>query len=102
MINLDKKIIFVLAVLLVTLFFRDTPYLNILVVNKVWLAYILIFLFLFPPKKARNLIYITVALLLVSLVLTLLNINNLAEFFGIVIYFLLWVTFIVKVASLKK
>ncbi|OGH18875.1 MAG: hypothetical protein A3F31_04850 [Candidatus Levybacteria bacterium RIFCSPHIGHO2_12_FULL_38_12] len=98
----NTKTVFILSILLISLFFRETPYLNILVANKIWLVYIFLFLFLFPPKKGRTILYVSIFLLIFSLILTLLNFINLAEFFGIVIYFLLWAAVIVKVFSLRE
>lgn len=98
----NTKIFIVLSILLVALFLRETPYLNILAANRVWIIFLFLFLFLFQPKEGKTILYISIFLLIITLILILLHVTNLAEFFGIIIYFLLWAAVIIKIFTLRN
>ena len=95
-----KHIFALTLVILVTLLLRDLPYINVIIIGKIWIFYLLILLlFLLSSIRFKfNLVsYVTILLFLVAFVLTLFNLTFFAEAIGILIYFSLWILFINKV-----
>lgn len=89
----NKQIFILLILVLLTLFLRDLPYLNVLFISRIWLMYFAILLFvLFAGIKFRaTIIWLaTYVLLGVAFVLTILQLPFFAEFIGVLIFFLLW------------
>lgn len=89
----DRKLFLIFLLLTFILLLRDTPYLNILVIDKLWIIYVLIiaaFAFFFIPKKKIYLLIALFLLLLGALILTFMGIEIAAEVIGIVLYAILW------------
>lgn len=100
--NINKKLLLFSSFLLVFLFFRDVPYLNIFFITKIWIAYILLFIFLFPPRKSEHLFYVLIGIILLALIFTMLRFFVITEMQGIVIYFTLFTIVILRILSLIK
>lgn len=87
----QKKLIGIIFVLLVLLFFRDVPYLNILVLPRIWIVYLLLIFYLLPFRSI-TIVYVGAAVSLVlSLFFTLLSFSVGAEIFGVLIYVCFWI-----------
>ena len=87
----NSKLITVIIILLLLLFFRDAPYVNIFVVNRIWIFYLLIVLYLLPIRSIV-IFYVAAAVLLVlSFLFTFLSFPMGAEILGIIMYMCLWV-----------
>lgn len=93
---MNKKLFFLFAILIIALFLQETPYLNIFVVNKIWIVYFIIFFALFPLKQSKILFYSIFSILFLALISSLLNLYNFAEFFGNLLYFFLFWILIIK------
>lgn len=100
---LTPRHIFAFSMLILfTLFLRDLPYINVFVIGKIWIVYLIILLLLLITIIKFNvsiISYVTGALLLASLVLTLLDLSFFAEMIGVFIYFSLWIIFLYKMMS---
>lgn len=101
----DRKLLFAFLFVTLILLLRDTPYLNILVINRLWIVYILvlaIIAFLFIPRREGYLIPVLFFALFLSLILILTGITFVAEVIGIVIYVLLWLIVVHKVIAFVR
>lgn len=82
-----------MLLIVLTLFLRDLPYLNVLFISRIWLIYfaILLFVLLAGIKFRVTIMWIATYLLFGwAFVLTVLRLPFFAEFIGVFIYFLLW------------
>lgn len=87
----QNKLISIIILLLLLLFFRDIPYLNIVVVNKIWIFYLFFILYLLPFRNI-SIIYVAIALLLAfSVLLLFISFPIGAEIVGVVIYVGFWI-----------
>lgn len=100
--NNVKKIILVIALLILLLLIRDVPYLNIFVINKVWIGYIILLFFLFPPKNVKHLFYLTAFFFCMGVLFVFINFPLISEAQGIILYFLLWIVLVLKIKELLK
>ncbi len=91
-----------LALLLLVLVSRDIPYINILFVNKVWIAYVLLIflLFSFYVKLQERIYRFLIVFIVFAIVATLLKVNLIAEGIGFLIYLLLWFVVILRIKRL--
>ncbi len=98
---ITTKHIFALSlVILFTLLLRDLPYINVIIIGKIWIIYLLILLLFLLSSirfKFAMVSYLTILLFLAAFVLTLFNLTFFAEAIGILIYFSLWILFVNKV-----
>ena len=104
MINNRNTVIFLLFIL-VTLFLRDVPYLNVFFVNKLWIFYLFLlafFLIYMLRAKLKYLIYLCLALIIPTLLFILVKLNYFADAVGIFVYFFLWIVVAVKIYSLIR
>lgn len=95
--KVTKKFAFLIFFLLLVLFLRDTPYINVYIINKIWILYIALFFIAFPPRSIFHLVILTLALLIIANVFTFLNFLIIAEIFGMIIYFVLVIVIILKI-----
>lgn len=95
--EVTKKSVFLIFFLLLVLFLRDTPYINVYIIDKVWILYIALFFVAFPPRSIFHLVILTLAFLIIAYIFTLLKFLIIAEIFGMVIYFVLVVVIILKI-----
>lgn len=98
---------FLLFFLLTTalLFIRDTPYINVLIIDKLWIVYIVVFSILslfFIPKKEGMLLKFTFVLLFISAVVSVLGISIAAEVLSFIIYILLCFVVILRIFKIHK
>lgn len=103
MINSYNKIYLLIILMLAFLLLRDMPYINVLIINKIWAAYIICFalvLFSFISLKVRSILIFLTILFLTSIVLNILRFYSISEISGIIIYFLLWFLAISKIKFL--
>lgn len=116
----NKKTYFFLSLILFVLLLRDLPYINILVIDKVWILYVFILLLLALWSiriKIRFIIYFSFIILVISLFLSIIQMPRLFEGFkivrylqlpsflegvGIVIYFFLLIFVIYKIYFFTK
>lgn len=99
----DKKILLFIIALLITLIARDMPYINVFIIDKIWVIYaifIVVFSLLFIPLRFAFFSTGVVILFSASIVFTLLKYSALAEISGLGIYFFLWVIVIYKIRKL--
>lgn len=100
------KQLFILSMLiLITLFLRDLPYINVVIINKMWILYIVILLLvLLSSIKFRVVVvsYLTGVLFFTAFVLTLLKLNFFAEAIGALVYFFLWILFIHRLITYHR
>jgi len=88
--------------MLMTLLLRDLPYVNVIVINKMWILYVgMVLLVAFSRIRFKFSIvfYGTVALFVASFILTLLGLTFVAEGIGIFIYFALWILLLHAIGS---
>ncbi len=91
---------FLVVLVLITLLVRDLPYFNVLVINRIWIVYLLALLLIFLSNirfHVRYVVYFTLALFVVGLVLTLLRLTFFADGVGVIIYFALWIILIHRI-----
>jgi len=109
--NLNSIFLFFLLIFLI---FRETPYINLFFVDKIWVFYIaLLFLFLLLNFSSRinfllKVNYLALTLLLsifplfVVLLLTFARLYNFSNMVGIIIYFFLWLAFVLRIVDFLK
>ncbi len=101
-----ERFLFLLTVLiLITLLLRDLPYFNVLIVNRIWIIYLLILLLLILSGmkfKVRHVSYAVLLLFIGAFILALLGLTFFAEGVGAVLYFALWIVFIHGIYSFLK
>ncbi|EKD65342.1 MAG: hypothetical protein ACD_50C00116G0007 [uncultured bacterium] len=100
-----KKLVLFFSISVVLLFLRDTPYLNVLIIEKLWLIYLLLLFWIFSnfiPKRTGIFFFAAVVLFLIALIFSLLKIEIVAEAIGIVIYVLLWLIVLQKIVYLVR
>lgn len=119
MIN-DKKKLFLLLLILLALLLRDLPYINILIIDKIWILYLFILLLLALWNiriKIRFITYFSSVILTIALFLSIIQVPRLLEgvgvlkYFqvpgllegvGVLIYFFLLISVIYKIYSFRK
>ena len=97
-----KHILWLCIFILVTLLLRDLPYVNVVIINKMWIFYLIILLLVGLSSikfKVSLVTHTTFALFLIAFILTILKLNFFAEGIGILIYFSLWVILIHKMVT---
>lgn len=103
---INNKQLFALSILiLLTLFLRDLPYINIVFISRLWLIYFAILMFvILATIKFRVILlwYVTIALFIGAFVLTLMRLSFFAESIGVLIYFSLWVIIIHRLIGFTK
>lgn len=101
----DRKLLVAFLFVTLILLLRDTPYLNVLIINKLWIVYILVVAiigFFFIPRNKTYLITALFFLLFLAPILTLTGITIAVEVIGIIIYVLLWFFVLQKIIFLVK
>lgn len=101
----DRRLILAFLFITLILLLRDTPYLNVLIIDKLWIVYVLvvaIIAFFFIPRKEGYLITALFFFLFLALILILTGITFAAEVIGIIIYILLWFIVIQKIIYLVR
>lgn len=100
-----KKLLTLFILILLTLFLRDLPYVNVTFIGKMWLIYFALLLFTILVSIRFRVIflwYATFVLFFAALILTLLRLPFFAESVGVLIYFLLWAIVIYRLMSFIK
>ena len=95
----QRRLVWLSIFILLTLLLRDLPYVNVVVINKMWIIYLLILLFIALSSikfKVSIVLYTTILLFLIAFIWTLLRLNFFADAIGSLIYFSLWIIFIHK------
>lgn len=102
----DVQYLFLLSVLiLLTLFIRDLPYINVLIISKIWIVYLLVLLVIFLYKVNFNVRYVLYSALLFfifAFFLTVLSLSFFSEGAGVILYFSLWIVLIHKLVFYIK
>ena len=103
---LSSRQLFVLLILiLLTLFFRDLPYVNVVFISSFGLIYFAILMFvILAIIKFRVILlwYLTFALFIIAFVFTLARLPFFAESIGVLIYASLWVIIIHRLIGFTK
>ena len=91
----NNKYLYLISLLvLFTLLIRDLPYINVAIIGRIWILYLLILLVVVLTSlkfQYQLVLWATYLLFVVAFVFTLLAIPFVAESIGILIYFALWV-----------
>ncbi len=90
---------------LILLLLRDVPYINVYIINKLWVAYVLLILvivFFFIPRKESYLWGTLFFLPFIALIFTLLRIKIAAEVIGVVLFLILWLAVLLKIISFVR
>lgn len=101
----DRRLLMAFLFITLILLLRDAPYLNVLIVDKLWIVYILlisVIVFSFVPRKQ---IYLTGVLFLLpftALIFSLLKISIGSEVVGVIFYFFLWLVVLGKVFAFMR
>lgn len=101
----DRKLLMVFLFITLILLLRDAPYLNVLIIDKLWIVYILLIsliIFFFIPRKQT---YLTVALFLlpfIALIFSLLKVSIGSEVVGVIFYFFLWLVVLGKILAFMR
>jgi len=101
----NRRILIAFLLIINILLLRDAPYINVFVIDKLWVVYILLILgivFSLIPRKERYLWGVLFFLPLIPLILTLVRIPIAAEFIGVVFYSILWFTALFKIVSFVR
>lgn len=101
----DRRLLIAFLFTTLILLLRDAPYINVLIVNKLWIAYILLILvitFFFIPRKESYLWETLFLLPIIALIFTLTRITIGAEVIGVIFYSILWFTVIFKIISFVR
>lgn len=83
--------------ILFTLLIRDLPYVNVAIINRMWIVYLVILLVtVLSSLKFRYapVLLVTCALFFIAYILTILSIVFVADAIGILIYFSIWILLI--------
>lgn len=97
-----KHVLWLSILILVTLLMRDLPYVNVIIINKIWIFYLILLLLVGLSSirfKVSLVTYATFALFFIAFILTLLKLSFFAEAIGVLIYFSLWVILIHKMIA---
>ena len=97
-----KKTLIIITLIIISLFVRELPYVNVLFANRIWIFYVFLFIFLYPIRKKEHLFTIAASFLLFALVFTLLDLDPFAEVLGDLIYGLLWIVLFLHIRSLIR
>ena len=98
----DRRFIIIFLLIIFTLLLRDAPYLNVFIINKLWIVYILliaVIVFSFIPKKTVYLWSTLFLLPFIALIFALTKITIAAEVIGVILYSILWFVAIYKIFS---
>ena len=101
----DRRIIIAFLFIIIILLLRDAPYINVFVIDKLWVVYILLILgavFSLIPRKESYLWGVLFFLPLIPLIFTLVKIPIAAEFIGVVFYSILWFAVLIKIVSFVR
>lgn len=93
----QKKLTLVLFLAILSLILREMPYINIFVVRQLWLFYPFLLFFLIFPLPIKAFILSLVFVFFAALILTYLKLTYFAELTGVLIYFLLWIIWFLKI-----
>ena len=98
----DRKLIIIFLFIIFTLLLRDAPYLNVFIISKLWIVFILLIsaiVFSFIPRKTVYLWGILFLLPFIALIFVLTKITIAAEVIGVIFYSILWFVALYKIFS---
>lgn len=101
----DRRILIAFLLIINLLLLRDAPYINVFVIDKLWVIYTLLILgiaFFLIPRKESYLWGALFSLPLIPLIFTLVRIPIAAEFIGVIFYSILWFAVIFKIISFVR
>lgn len=101
----QKKLVLFFLFSTVLLLLRDIPYLNVLIIEKLWLIYLLLLFWIlsyFIPKKVDIFFFAVFSLLFIALLFSFLKITIIPEAVGIIIYALLWLIIVQSIIQLVR
>lgn len=99
----QKKLIIFFLFSTVLLLLRDTPYLNVLIIERLWIIYLILLIWIishFFPRRSGIFFLGVFSLLFVSLMFSFTSIAIVPEVIGIIIYVLLWLIVLQKIVTL--
>lgn len=98
----DRRLLIAFLFITLILLLRDAPYLNVIIIDKLWIVYILlisVIVFFFIPRKEIYLRGTLFFLPFISLIFALAGIGIVAEVVGVILYSFLWFAVLGKVLS---
>ena len=101
----NRRLLIGFLFLVLTLLLRDAPYINVFIIDKLWLVYVLLILgvaFFFIPRKAGYSKGTLFSLPIIALAFTLVKVAIAAEVIGIILYLILWIVVLFKVISFVR
>lgn len=101
----QKKLVLFFLFLIVLLLLRDLPYFNVLVIERLWIIYLLLIivgLFYFIPKRTSVFFFGAFSLIFIAAVFNFVGIAIIPEIIGIIIYGLLWTIVLQKIIYLVR
>lgn len=98
----NKKLATFFVLFLILILLRDIPYINIFIIDKVWIAYSVLLFAIFLPRNMAFFFILAVGFIMGAFLSTLIKFPLVAEIFGVVLYVLLWIVFINTVVAIKK
>lgn len=104
MIN-SKQLFVLLILILLTLFLRDLPYLNVIFISRIWLVYFALLFFVILSLLKFRVIFLWYGIFTLFLIVGMLTIMHLpffSESIGVLIYFSFWAIVIHKLVSVVK
>lgn len=98
--KIERKIIIFIILFFIVSLIKEVPYVNVLVIDKIWVIYGFLVFCLFIPYIVDSISYTIPILLLLALIVTLFHLNNVGEIIGILLYILIWIVWFLKVRKL--
>lgn len=96
------KLLILLTAIILSLLVRELPYINVLFISKLWIFYILLFFFLYPPKRMGFIIFMIFLLLGIIVICSILDLGVFAEVIGSFVFVLLCIFFGLKLFYFLK
>lgn len=97
-----KKILILLMLTLIILITRDLPYVNVFIIDKVWMIYLAMLFLLYFPTNIKFYYFATGFFIFLDLLASLIHLPIISEILGILIFILLWILLIFKIKFLLK
>ena len=101
----NKYLYLISLLILFTLLIRDLPYINVAIIGRIWIIYLLILLVILLTSikfKYSLFLYATAILFFVAFLLTILTLGFMADAIGVLIYFSLWVLLIHAILEFRN
>lgn len=88
--------------IVMSLFLKEIPYVNLFSVKYLCLFYLAILLLLLSPFSIKMILTIILIMLFIALIFSLWQFNYLVELLGIAIYFLAWLAAVLEISHFLR